>query len=60
MSVSMSVRFTFLIVAGLLLAACGRQGAMLRPEPGVTIMKEADKPAEPAAGKPFILDELIK
>jgi predicted small lipoprotein YifL len=55
----MSVRFTVLVTAALVLAACGRQGAMLRPEPGVTIMKEADKPAEPAAGKRFILDPQI-
>jgi predicted small lipoprotein YifL len=56
----MSVRFTFLIIAAVMIAACGRQGAMLRPEPGVTVMKEADKPAEPAVDKPFILDGLIK
>jgi predicted small lipoprotein YifL len=55
----MSVRFIFLVITGLLISACGRAGPMLRPEPGVIIMKEADKPAEPAAGKRFILDPLI-
>jgi predicted small lipoprotein YifL len=56
---SMFVRFTFLIIAALVLTACGRAGPMLRPEPGVTIMKEADKPAEPAVDKPFVLDRLL-
>jgi predicted small lipoprotein YifL len=56
----MLVRFTFLMITVFVLTACGRAGPMLRPAPGVTVMKEADKPAEPAAGKPFILDGLIK
>ena len=49
MRVSMPVRFVCLLVTGLLLVACGRAGPMLRPEPGITIMKESDKPAEKAA-----------
>jgi predicted small lipoprotein YifL len=56
----MSARLAAFLALTLLLSACGRQGAMLRPEPGVTVMKEADKPAEPAVDKPFILDGLIK
>jgi predicted small lipoprotein YifL len=55
----MSARFTFLIFTALVLSACGRAGPMLRPEPGVTIMKEADKPADPAVNKPFVLDKLL-
>jgi predicted small lipoprotein YifL len=58
-ALSMPVRFISLLLISLFLAACGRAGPMLRPEPGVTIMKEADKPAEPAAGKPFVLDKLL-
>lgn len=55
----MSARFIFLIVAALLLTACGRAGPMLRPEPGVTVMIEADKAAEKAEDKPFVLDPLL-
>jgi predicted small lipoprotein YifL len=55
----MSVRIAAALALTLLLAACGRQGAMLRPEPGVTIMKEGDKAAEPAVDKPFVLDKLL-
>jgi predicted small lipoprotein YifL len=55
----MFVRFTFLMITVLVLAACGRAGPMLRPEQGVAVMKEADKPAEPAVDRPFILDKLL-
>jgi predicted small lipoprotein YifL len=55
----MPVRFICLLLITLTLAACGRAGPMLRPEPGVTVMKEADKPAEPATDKPFVLDKLL-
>jgi predicted small lipoprotein YifL len=55
----MSARFAALFALTFLLTACGRAGPMLRPEPGVTIMKEADKPAENAADKPFVLDKLL-
>lgn len=55
----MPVKFAALLALTFLLAACGRQGPMLRPEPGVTIMKEADQPAPEAAEKPFILDKLL-
>ncbi|MGL4405048.1 MAG: hypothetical protein ACRCT6_04750, partial [Notoacmeibacter sp.] len=56
---SMPVRFACLLLIAMTLAACGRQGAMLRPEPGVVIMKEADKPDETIADKPFVLDKLL-
>ena len=55
----MSVRFALFMIAALMLTACGRAGPMLRPEPGVTVMKEADKTAEKAADKPFVLDPLL-
>lgn len=55
----MPVRFACLLLIALTLAACGRQGPMLRPEPGVTVMKETDQPAAQAADKPFILDKLL-
>ena len=52
-------RIASLVLIALTLAACGRAGPMLRPEPGVTIMKEADKPATNAVDKPFVLDKLL-
>jgi predicted small lipoprotein YifL len=55
----MTTRILLLSFTAFLLAACGRQGDMLRPEPGVTIMKEADKPAENAVDNPFVLDKLL-
>jgi predicted small lipoprotein YifL len=55
----MFVRFTFLMITVLVLTACGRAGPMLRPEQGVTVMKEADKPAAQAPDKPFVLDKLL-
>ena len=55
----MTTRIASILFIALSLAACGRAGAMLRPEPGVTVMKEADKPAEPAVDEPFVLDKLL-
>ena len=55
----MSARITAFLALTFLISACGRAGPMLRPEPGVTIMKEADKPAEKATDKPSFLDILI-
>ena len=56
----MTTRILLLSLTAFLLAACGRQGAMLRPEPGVTVMKEADKAAaEPVEDQPFVLDPLL-
>ena len=55
----MSVRIAAFLALTFLLAACGRAGPMLRPEAGVTVMKEVDKPAEKAADEPFILDKLL-
>ncbi len=55
----MPIRFVSLVLIAVTLVGCGRAGPMLRPEPGVTIMKEADKPAEPAVDKPFVLDKLL-
>jgi predicted small lipoprotein YifL len=54
-----SARFFSLLLISFMLAACGRAGPMQRPEPGTTLMKEADKPAEPAVDKPFVLDKLL-
>jgi predicted small lipoprotein YifL len=57
---AMPARATLLVLSALLLAACGRAGEPLRPEPGVTVMQEGDKAAaEPAEDKPFILDPLL-
>ncbi len=56
----MPLRIAVFLALTLLLAACGRQGAMLRPEPGVTVMKETDKAAAtPVEDNRIILDELI-
>ena len=55
----MSARIATLLALTFLLAACGRAGPMLRPEAGVTVMQEANKPAEKAAEKPFVLDPLL-
>jgi hypothetical protein len=56
----MIARMATLCFAALLLAACGRAGAPLRPEPGVVIMKEDAKAApEGVEDKPFVLDPLL-
>jgi hypothetical protein len=56
----MVTRITALCLATLLLAACGRAGAPLRPEPGVVIMQEDAKAApEGVEDKPFVLDPLL-
>ena len=52
-------RIASLVFIALTLAACGRAGPMLRPEPGVTIMKEEGKPATNAVDEPFVLDKLL-
>ena len=42
------------------LTACGRDGAPLRPAPGVIIMdEESPSSNEPVEDKPFILDRLL-
>ena len=55
----MPVRFICLGLITLMLVACGRVGPMERPEPGVIIMKETDKPAQNEVDKPFVLDKLL-
>jgi predicted small lipoprotein YifL len=56
----MAARAALLLTAALLLAACGRAGDPLRPEPGVVVMQQgAPAATEAVEDKPFILDPLL-
>jgi predicted small lipoprotein YifL len=55
----MMIRLACLAAIALTLAACGRAGAPLRPEPGTIVMQPDAKPAETRRNNPFILDPLL-